>query len=102
VLTRSDAEHSIVAAALARPTMRSFESPAAVFQAAAKGLAAEDFRAVADCIDPFSLRAFRDELLESQRGLPLRDRFASLTSPDEVFIEWLRSISPRASMRASC
>ena len=76
--------------------MGPFGTPEAVFRAAAQGLAEEDFSAVANCVDPFSLNAFRDELLQSERTLPIRDRLTSSTSPAEAFVIWLRWVSPRS------
>ena len=76
--------------------MERFETPAAVFRDGAKDLADENFRAVADAVDAFSLSLFRDELLNSERTLPYRDRLMAAASPAEAFIEWLRQVSSRA------
>ena len=73
-----------------------FGTPDAVFRAAAQGLAEEDFTAVTNCVDAFSLSAFRDELLQSERTLPIRDRLTSSASPAEAFAIWLRWVSPRS------
>jgi hypothetical protein len=78
--------------------MERFGTPDAVFRAATQGLAEEDFSAVANCVDPFSLSAFRDELLQSERTLPIRDRLTSSASPAEAFANWLRWVSPRSKI----